>query len=985
MINYYDFSFKSIRCNTNIFTLLKSNYKYKRRCRVLNIQTSRETKNVHSSSNSNVGEQSKRVYDIKSKLSKFLKIFILIMNQLTSSKWTTQLLTQIKKIININYLQEASNHHKRMQSIQSTDDADVDNVGNEIINRNNYDKVSTYASTTSKCQRREYHHMPLSQTYKEIATTVTSITSFLSCTTNHHWMPMICHNFKYKTSIASNILYGTSSITKKDSCQAHDLYVNLTGSVRSDHCINSSNIYKNNTWSTLLMLFITLSMGIHGTAAGACWQTVLDNGKCNEIFSLNINKSECCSANQEFSYTDGEINSVEYFFATAIGGGMECAPCLESCKNFKCGPNKKCVKRKGRPKCICAPECGASKRKRKQREHTKNAQRQHHREHSQQVRQQGKHYKKYATVDVSKDVSRSGGGAAAPWKVMQTQLGKTQRDTRSLSSENTNSNLRVDDSDVETTVVVSNENQRKSQHIHQPFSESQRVHAHTHLLTTTTIKQPINAGSKNFESPLTARKSRLVIANVQLEAEKPTTRRLQILSNVRVVQQPLGRRHNSNKTKYEDIDPDYADDYQGEYLNQQPKTNNMTNNNNNNNNNYKKKNNKRRNDKSEHDSNDYARKSSSNQSVSRRKLKANIHKNSNNKIPANNGRSGQFHLIGRHSDDDQLRYIGRKHKQHHKQHSNPTKQQNKHNNDHNNKNDNKTNVQAALNLSNTCRTLKTTVLSSTDISSSSSSSRKTTSLPAVSSALISATPANITASTTNVAIGDNIFINHGSEIGSSSILLPSSTATTTSRHFTSESTSIRLSTEATYKTKGDAIYNNDEGSVIEDITAFDASGHPRQQLNDQLDQHDASKQRHPPTVTENVRPSHPVCGTDGRTYNTECQLKKRACRTNNENLKVAYRGHCKTTCNGVKCLNGLTCVEDQYTIPHCIVCKIECSQDDDLDSNGIDVDATQAVCGMDGKTYKSTCDINRMVCKVGRSIGVAYPGPCRGKYIACLC
>lgn len=82
------------------------------------------------------------------------------------------------------------------------------------------------------------------------------------------------------------------------------------------------------------------------------------------------------------------------------------------------------------------------------------------------------------------------------------------------------------------------------------------------------------------------------------------------------------------------------------------------------------------------------------------------------------------------------------------------------------------------------------------------------------------------------------------------------------------------------------------------------------------------------------------------------------------------------TCNGVKCLNGLTCVEDQYSMPHCIACKIECPQDDYVNDA---VDATRAVCGADGKTYKSTCDINRMICKIGRSIGVAYPGPCRGK------
>uniref|UniRef100_A0A1A9V332 Uncharacterized protein n=1 Tax=Glossina austeni TaxID=7395 RepID=A0A1A9V332_GLOAU len=269
-----------IRCNTNIFTLLKSNYKYKRRCRVLNINTSREMKNSSRSSN-NIAEQSKRVYDIKSKISKFLKIFILIMNQLTSNRWTTQILMQIKKIINITNCRQKTIYHKRMQSIRDSD-AVVDNIDDdEIINQNNYDKVSAFTSTTSKCQRQAYHSISLSQKYKDIATTIIiSITSFLSYTiTNHYWMPMIYHYFKYKTtSIASDILYSTSSpssscsstttsssITTTHSCQTHDLYVNLAGTVRTGHCINS-NIYKNNTWSTLLMLFIALSIGIHGTA-----------------------------------------------------------------------------------------------------------------------------------------------------------------------------------------------------------------------------------------------------------------------------------------------------------------------------------------------------------------------------------------------------------------------------------------------------------------------------------------------------------------------------------------------------------------------------------------------------------------------------------------------------------------------------------------------------------------------------------------------
>jgi len=75
-------------------------------------------------------------------------------------------------------------------------------------------------------------------------------------------------------------------------------------------------------------------------------------------------------------------------------------------------------------------------------------------------------------------------------------------------------------------------------------------------------------------------------------------------------------------------------------------------------------------------------------------------------------------------------------------------------------------------------------------------------------------------------------------------------------------------------------------------------------------------------------------------------------------------------------------VEDQYLMPHCIACRIECPWDNlDVDSSGYD--ERQAVCGVDGKTYRSACDINRMICKIGRSIAVAYPGPCRGMYFGC--
>uniref|UniRef100_A0A673M1Y2 Agrin n=1 Tax=Sinocyclocheilus rhinocerous TaxID=307959 RepID=A0A673M1Y2_9TELE len=109
----------------------------------------------------------------------------------------------------------------------------------------------------------------------------------------------------------------------------------------------------------------------------------------------------------------------------------------------------------------------------------------------------------------------------------------------------------------------------------------------------------------------------------------------------------------------------------------------------------------------------------------------------------------------------------------------------------------------------------------------------------------------------------------------------------------------------------------------------------------------------------------PLCGKDGKTYPNDCERKLEECRTET-GIPVKQQGPCdlnlESPCLKKTCEFGAVCVV-KNSEPVC-ECSDTCPQDQD------------PVCGSDGHTYSSSCQMKAMGCALQKQIQMQHKRPC---------